>query len=424
MATKLTAASVARMQPGEARREILDGGCPNLYLVIQPSGVKSWAVRYRRKGRERRSRSFKHTIGRVEDMTLVEAREKARDVVRGVRRGVDPRDAKLREAGATVAAVVEEWLARDPGPRKRKRPKRESTMREVRRLFEVELKPWRERAIEGITQADCQKRVDKVSDHSESRALKLHAYLHRMFVWAVGRKLVAANPMTGVQRPAVPPSRDRVLSDGELGVVWRAAGDLGLPFGPAIRLLALTAARRDEILSLRWSEVDLAEAEIRLGGDRTKGGEPRAIPLAGASLDILRSMPRLAYAGDDGREVESEFVFTTTGRTPASGFSRAKRRIDRLVAERAKAEARKGRGDAPRVAPWRLHDLRRTAATGMQRLGQRLEVIEAVLGHVSGSRAGIVGVYQRHAFDDEKRVALDLWAKQVLRLEQAAIGTI
>jgi integrase len=414
MAKKLTAAAVDRIQAGKARREVLDGGCPGLYLVVQPSGVKSWVVRYRRKGRERASRSFKRTLGRASDLTLAEARDAARDVLKQVRKGEDPRDAKAREGGATVATVVEEWLLRDPGPRRRKRPKRERTVREVRRLFEVELARWRDRPVDAVTEAEWQKLVDRVADRSESRAVKLHAYLHRMLRWAASRKLVPTNTMAGVQRPALPASRDRVLTDDELGLAWRAAGDLRLPFGPAIQLLALTAARRDEILSLRWSEVDLAKAEVRLSGDRTKSGEARTIPLSDAAVGILKSVPRLVTAGENGEKSESDFVFTTTGRTAASGFSRAKRRIDATVVERAAAEARKAKREPVRVAPWRLHDLRRTAATGMQRLGQRLEVIEAVLGHVGGSRAGIVGVYQRHAFDDEKRAALALWAEHVV----------
>jgi len=151
-------------------------------------------------------------------------------------------------------------------------------------------------------------------------------------------------------------------------------------FGPMFQLLILSGARRDEIAALRWSEIK--DDTIILGRERTKAGEGHSIPLAPAVLDIIRGLPRIG---------DSDFVFTTNGRTPVSGFSKIKKRLDSLT----------------KIPPWRTHDLRRVVATGLQRIGINLQVIEAVLGHVGGSRSGIVGVYQRHSFDAEKRIALD-----------------
>jgi integrase len=159
------------------------------------------------------------------------------------------------------------------------------------------------------------------------------------------------------------------------------------PFGPVIQLLILTGTRRQEIGGLRWDEI--REAEIELSGERTKNGEPHTIPLSKPARAIIAELPKVAG---------SEFVFTTTGKTPVSGWSKAKNEL-------------------PQFKPsWTLHDLRRTVATGLQRQGVSLQVIEAVLGHTSGSRSGVVGIYQRHNFADEKAAALETWGQHVLSL--------
>jgi integrase len=199
--------------------------------------------------------------------------------------------------------------------------------------------------------------------------------------------------------------RDRVLSDSEVAIVWNAAGELGWPFRDVIRLLLLTGARREEIGALSWAEV--REDQIELAGPRTKNGEGHVIPLSPAAREIIDGMPRISG---------SPFVFTTTGTTSISGWSRAKQLLDR--------EAARLNNGAP-LPPWRLHDLRRTVATSLQRLGVALPVIEAVLGHISGSRAGVVGIYQRHTFDDEKRAALDAWATRLIAIGSAeAAGSV
>ena len=166
-------------------------------------------------------------------------------------------------------------------------------------------------------------------------------------------------------------SRDRVLDDDELRLVWQAADKIGWPFGPLIQLLTLTGQRRDEVGQMQWSEINIKKQLWTLPRERVKTDQPHEVPLSTAAIGILKSLPR-----------SRGFVFSTNGRTPASGFSKAKRRIDALL--------------PPDMAPWRLHDLRRTVASGMARLNINLPVIEKVLAHSSGSFAGIVGVYQRH----------------------------
>jgi integrase len=172
-----------------------------------------------------------------------------------------------------------------------------------------------------------------------------------------------------------------------LAKVWNAAKAPN--FGAATRLLILTGARREEITKLRWSEID--GDTIKLEGDRTKKGAPHIIPLCAAALAVLDGVPHIAG---------SDFVFTASGSKPIKGWPRHKVQLD----------AESG------VADWVIHDLRRTVATGLQKLGVTLQVVESVLGHVSGSRSGVVGIYQRHDFADEKRAALDAWGAHVMTL--------
>jgi integrase len=177
--------------------------------------------------------------------------------------------------------------------------------------------------------------------------------------------------------------------------VWSAAKKIGWPFGSVLQLLILTGARRGEIADLRWAEV--SGNACRLAGDRTKNGEPHTIPLSKPAAAIVAELPKVAV---DANGNTSELVFTTNGKTPISGWSTAKRSL----------------ADDDLPSSWTIHDLRCTVATGLQRLGVGRQTIEAVLGHVSGSRAGVVGVYQRHSFDKEKAAALEAWGAHVMAL--------
>jgi integrase len=234
--------------------------------------------------------------------------------------------------------------------------------------------------------------IDSIADRGAvTMARRVQAHLHRFFKWAVGRGILESNPAADLPKPGNEVRRDRVLSDDEIASVWRGCEQLAWPFGTAICSLLLTGARREEIGQLRWSELDADSASINLRGARTKNAQPHTIPLSTVMSSLLNDVPSIGV---------SDYVFTTNGKTPVSGWSRAKDRLDQMAL----------------IDPWRLHDLRRTVATGMQKLGVGLQVIEAVLGHVSGSRAGVVGVYQRHSFDAEKRVALEAWGAHVMAL--------
>jgi integrase len=211
------------------------------------------------------------------------------------------------------------------------------------------------------------------------------------------------------------------LGDDELRLVLRASNAIGYPFGPMIWLLALTGQRRREVAAMEWGELTLAGGKPvwSLSAVRTKNSRAHDVPLAPAAVRILEAIPRIAEQNGAAR-----FVFTTTGKTPCSGFSRVKANLDRqmLTIARRESEAKGGGLAEVKSQPWPVHDLRRTMASGMARLGVTLPVIERTLNHVSGSFAGIVSIYQRHDFADEKRQALERWADFLTQLAWGVNG--
>ena len=264
---------------------------------------------------------------------------------------------------------------------------------EIERQLKVEINPKiGHKQIGEITKDNILKLVEEIVDRgSPTTGNRVFATLRQIFNWALDRDLITVSPMPK-RAPAPETRRDRVVSDQEIKLAWQAFEQLGPPFGAIGKLLLLTGARRDEIAEGAWSEIDLESRTWTIPAARTKNGEPHEIPLSDAAVEILKSLPRV--------EGKARFVFTTNGRTPVSGFSKARQAIDAAVAHSAGAT----------VPRWTLHDLRRTAATNLQKLGTRFEVTEAVLNHRSGSRGGVSGIYQRHAWSAEKRQAFNAWA--------------
>lgn len=208
-------------------------------------------------------------------------------------------------------------------------------------------------------------------------------YGRACYAWALKRGMADNNPFAGLPKlPTI--RRERVLSDDELAALWRAT-EGGGPFNSIVRALVLTGQRRDECAGMTWAEITPDSAIWEIAASRTKNGKPNLVPLSEPMRELLRGIPR---SGD--------LVFESV-RGAFSGWSKSKAQLDK----------RSG------VADWRLHDLRRTAATGLQKLGVRLEVTEAILNHVSGTRGGIAGVYQRHDWLAEKRAAIEAWGAHV-----------
>jgi integrase len=377
---RLTAAFADRVRPPAKDEDTyFDLGFPGLALRVFYGGSKSWTFFYRIGGRLRRT-----SLGTYPAMSLLEARDAWRDARQSVAKGIDPSPRHGTSRTDTFGDVVAEWMRRDQVKN------RASTIYQTNRLIEVNLLPvWGSRRVDTITARDIIELLDSIADRgAPTQAGRVHAHLHRFFGWCIRRGILTANPISTVDKPGSYTSRERVLTDAEIIAVWSAATQAS--YGPAMRLLLLTGARLQEISRLRESEI--AGDTIKLEGERTKGGKPHTIPLSSAARAVLKDVPR----GSSG-----EYLFSNDdGKRPVTAWGHAKGKID-AVAE---------------IEPWRIHDLRRTVATGLQKLGVNLQTIEAVLGHVGGSRSGIVGVYQRHSFDTEKRTALEAWGAHVMDL--------
>jgi integrase len=407
MPKALTVKTIEQAKPGAARREIPDGLLTGLYFIVQPSGARSWAVRYRHSGKPR-----KLTLGAYPVLSLSEAREEARAALRTVAHGDDPAATKLakRKAPADgidrdlVRNVVVEFIERHA--------KKNRSWPEVERMFKHDVLPvWGDRRIQEITRRDVIGLLDGLTDRGiGTMANRVFSIVRKLFNWAIARDMIAASPCAGLKAPVPEVSRDRVLSDDEIRWFWSATDQLGFPFGPLFKLLLATGQRLSEVGEMTTSELKPNERIWTIPRERAKNNAAHEVPLSELSVRIVAETPRIS--GQKG------LLFTTTGETPASGFSRAKANLDRAMLAAAQAEG------VESIPGWRLHDLRRTAASGMARLGINLPVIEKVLNHTSGSFAGIVGVYQRHSFSDEKRAALETWARFIERLTSTPASNV
>lgn len=296
------------------------------------------------------------------------------------------------------ATVVGEFMKREVRPKNRAHDL-------VEGIFRNHVLPtWGERKIQSITRRDIVELTDALVDKGQPYAAnRTFAHVRRLFNWAISRGIVDASPCAGMKLPGAEVSRDRVLSDGEIRFFWLATAKIEEPFKGFFRTLLLTLLRRDEVAGMREAEIDGQVWTIP--GYRTKNSRPNAVPIVDQVGDVLQAVPK----------IEGGFVFSTTGAAPISGFSRAKARLDRLMLELMQKEAGDETDDVV-LAPWRIHDLRRTAATGLAKLGTPPHVIEAVLNHRSGQVSGVAAVYNRFEYGEEKRQALDAWAKHLAKV--------
>jgi integrase len=359
------------------------------------AGGIAFFVEYRIGGRRGRNRRM--TIGRFGELTVEAARRKAQRYKVEIADGVDIQDkrdmARSRMAGERFEEVVERYLALNA--------KETYYWREVRRLLtSKDLAAMQKRPLEAIATHELIAIIDRVSQRSPATARVLFAALRPFFAWCVPRGLLATSPLAGVRSPPSVRARDRVLSQPEIRAFWYATDQLSFPFNTIFKMLLLTGQRRAEVAGLRWSEVDWANATWTLSGARTKNGQPHIVDLTPEALALLKAVP----------ERDSDLVFSTNGRTPPSGFSKAKARLDLVMQDALWGE----------LPPWRTHDLRRTAASGMAAAGVPPHVIERVLNHVSGAQGGLIGVYQRHDYRAERRRALYNWAERVQEIVSGA----
>jgi integrase len=398
---KLTVAAVERIKPDPKRRlELPDRHLTGLYLIVQPKGAKSWAVRYRHAGKSR-----KLTVGPYPALGLLAAREQAKAALRRIAEGFDPglekQVARRQAVGKrdTFEAIARLFIERDQRPHNKSwkltaaylglAAAKDGAELEVVKNGLVER--WSRRKIGAITRADIIAEIDTVFDRAPTSANRFLAVQRRLFNWCLSRDMIPFSPAAGIEAPAEERARERVLTDVELRNVWSAARELEWPFAPFVQLLILTGQRRSEVAGLQWSELNIKEKVWTLPASRAKNDAEHKVPLSVQALRVIEELPRTKGVS---------FVFSTTGRTGVSGFSHLKKKLD----------------EKSGVANWTLHDIRRSVATGMAKLGITLPTIEKLLNHVGGSFGGIVGVYQRHQFEAEKRTALDAWGRYIAGL--------
>ncbi|HEV7311973.1 MULTISPECIES: site-specific integrase [unclassified Sphingopyxis] len=352
------------------------------------AGAVSYVLQFRMGGRESKTRRY--TIGsHGSPWTPATARAEAERLAILIAQGIDPGEAERQRRRESVDLAFDNYSDRFA-----EACVGEGWRRLVKRSLELHVKPvLGSKPLPNLTRIDIVAVFDRMPRAQIANIRNVFAVLRRLLRWAVSRGDIDRSPMEGMETPPPVKPRDRWLSDEELGRIWMAAPNTHSCFGPIIRLLIVTGQRREEVSSLRWEELNRKDLLWTLPGERAKNGEPNRIPLNELAVAILDEVAGSAIWPRSGR------MFTTSRGGRFTGYSKGKIKLDLLMSQ-------DGREPLP---DWRLHDLRRTLATGFQRLGVRFEVTEAVLNHVGGSRAGVAGIYQRHDWKDEKREAMKSW---------------
>jgi integrase len=424
---KLTDLFVERVRaPASGRIEYFDASFPGLALRVTENGSKSWSVFYRFSGRLRR-----FTIGSYPAIKPAQARREAQAALEQVRAKVDPAEEKRAQRQRSPEKDTFGIVARDYLDRHVRANNRPSTIAEAERdLNRDALRVWDKRPIGSITRRDAIDLIDEIVERgARVQANRTLTRLGALFDWAVEKERLAVSPVAGMKRPTQEQARDRVLTDDEIRWLWSGSDLIGWPFGPMTKLLLLTAQRRDEVAGLTWAEVDSEKSVWTIPGQRAKNGRLHEVQLSAKAMEILRSLPHI---GDD-------LAFTTTGDTTISGFSRSKRRLDEAMITARRRELGLPEGDdglrkklklpAGKPLPveipnWTLHDLRRTAATGMARLNFPPHVVDKILNHTGGTIRGVAAVYNRFAYMEERRNALEAWARYVECLKSSAPANV
>jgi integrase len=285
---------------------------------------------------------------------------------------------------------------------------RESTYKEAKRDLERDaLRKWRSRPVASISRRDVIDLIDGIVERGAGvQANRTLTRLRALFDWAIDKERLAILPADRMKQPTQERARDRVLSDDELRWLWQACDVVGSPFGPLVRLLVLTAQRRDEVASMTWSEISLDRRVWIIPRHKAKNDCEHEVQLSDFAVIELRRLRSLPRIGDG-------LVFTTTGDTPVSGFSKSKRRIDHAMMTAKRAELGAA---ASVIAPWTLHDLRRTATTGMAGLKVPPHIADKVLNHTGGTISGVAAIYNRFAYLEERREALQAWGSCITKL--------
>jgi integrase len=361
-------------------------------------------------------------IGDYPAMSLAQAREIAREWREDLRQGVDPKtkaERQRREDARHRAETFEVAFESYYEDRLKQLRTGDVVRSTVRRLAYPK---WGDRPIKELRRSDVVELISGVRGAMPISANRLLSYLKTFFLWAIDEELIDDSPAATVKRPTSEKerARERTLSDTELGAVWRACDELGV-FGRAFKVMLLTGQRRTEVGAMRWSELNLRDRTWMLPKARTKAKRSHEVPLSDAAIEIITKEERLSNYVFTGRRRPVEGVEGDLRYGAISGWGKAKESLDRVAAVKAREIAEGiGDDDAGVIQPWHLHDLRRTCATRLGKLGFTRVVIAKVLNHAI---AGVTSTYDHHDYAAEKRQALDAWARKFVEIVNGAAAS-
>jgi integrase len=358
-----------------------DDETPNLGIRLREGGSKRWVIYYRINSEQRRE-----SLGDYRTLDIDAARKAAKQRFAQLALGIDPKAQKVKDKARalTLAKAVERYL---DFKRDRLRP----TSFEAAKLhLTVHWKALLNHPLNSLTRAHVAAELQAISkERGPVAAHRARANLSALFSWACREGLIETNVVINTNDPGAGlPSRDRVLDLDEIRRIWIACEDCGA-FGEITQLLLLTGQRRCEISDAKWHEVDFNKAELVLPAERVKNNRQHTVPLVPAAINILKKIKE--------RGVEGERVFATLS------WTHSKAALDRKIAALG-----------PQIPRWTLHDARRSTATHMAEIGIQPHIVEQILNHQSGHKAGVAGTYNRANYAIEVRSALARWAEALL----------
>jgi integrase len=375
---KLTAATVAALKlDGRTDAIFFDDTLKGFGLRLRVAAdrrvVRTWVLQWKRGGVSKRI-----VLGPANVLSAEQARAVAKEKLAQVWSGKDPA-ADKKERRHTLRAVIDQYLEH-----KRVKPR---TLRDIERYLTEGFKPLHAMPVDEVSRKDIAARLVAIQhDHSDIVAAKARAAVSALYAWAMQMGLCESNPVVGTFKPPEGEARERVLSDDELVRVWNACKDDD--FGKIVRLLILLGCRRAEIGGMCWSEIDLDAGIWTLPKERSKNGRAHTLPLLPMALEIIQSVPRMA---------SRDYLFGARSRDGFTKWDLSKQQLDERCG----------------VTDFRIHDVRRSVATGMADIGIAPHIIEEILHHQSGHKRGIAGVYNRSRYEREVRMALAQWEDHI-----------
>lgn len=405
---RVTTGAVKSLTPAANDVFLWDDVRAGFGVKCTPAGKKVFILQYRMGGRG--SKTQRYTIGAWGPWTVDKAEKEASRLLLLIDQGINPASEKKERKRQSIDLVFEkiaaEYLER------RVKPSTPKSYEFTESILRLHITPaLKGKALPAITKAELLAMLNKLPVNSLALRRNVFAVVRAFFRWAKGEGHISLNPVADMNTPPPVESRDRVLSVDEIKLVWRAMSALPYPFGPWQRLLLILGQRRNETAGMDWSELNRSSGEWIVPGRRTKNGQTHMVPLSDLAIEAIDELA----GGKDWPKRGP--VFSTRKDTSISGFSKAKRLLDTKTAEIIAADAVKS-GDEPHaMEAWRLHDLRRTAATHMQAQRVPSDWIEAVQNRLSGEgKKGSAKVYQRYNYQDEKREALQRWGEYLRSL--------